>query len=334
METREPEKQAPRRLFRWALWWGLGIVVACLVVLLTASVAGDGESEDISGPFMDGLYSLIYQFGVWPIMVYMGVVGPVVEEVSFRLWGVGKRTTGYVATILMTLFALSVSPWMALVALAAGVLVATLVKEREKYLFGMMMLSSVMFALTHLGNYSGDWMMTAVALLHKLGMGLVASYLVVNHNLLWSMGFHILNNTILALPLGLAFVNLQHEGTTVETDNFTMTVKPVLTKNSPLLATPLPDKLEGDTITLCGSPSMIASQFYHASYTGRGNMCEWTERPHGRMWMQLVFKTGEHDYAAAYQTMLDQGWVTVDVYEIREDTIFYLSNSYNSLAEL
>jgi hypothetical protein len=91
-----------------------------------------------------------------------------------------------------------------------------------------MMLSSVLFAVDHISNYDGNWFMVLVGIVHKLGFGLVASYLVINHNILWSIGLHVINNTLMALPLGLAFGQVSNAVVTVENENLCLEVRPVL----------------------------------------------------------------------------------------------------------
>ena len=47
------------RLFRWALWWGLGIVVACLAILLVYSFTNPESANELSGPLMNQVYAMI-----------------------------------------------------------------------------------------------------------------------------------------------------------------------------------------------------------------------------------------------------------------------------------
>ena len=95
-EMIEHRTKAPK-LFKWALWWGIGIVVVCLTILMI-----NGESMgDFGSPIMNALYSMIYQFGILPVILYVGLLGPVMEELVFRLWGNGKTWTGITSIILM-----------------------------------------------------------------------------------------------------------------------------------------------------------------------------------------------------------------------------------------
>ena len=56
--TAEPTPKP--RLFRWALWWGLGIVVTCLVILIVYSFINPAVFEESDGPMMNYFYSIIY----------------------------------------------------------------------------------------------------------------------------------------------------------------------------------------------------------------------------------------------------------------------------------
>lgn len=220
------------RLFRWALWWGLGIMVTCLAIIIVDAFIDPSSANELDGPIMNAVYSMIYQYGIWPIMIYMGLVGPIIEEVSFRLWGNGKLWTGIISIILMALWCLTIGWWFSLLAAFCGVVILMIFRaDKTKQLFALMLLSSVLFAVAHMGNYKGNWFMILVGIVHKLGFGLVASYLVINHNILWSMGLHIINNSILAIPLGLSFSQVANNVITIDNENFRLDVRPVLVHN-------------------------------------------------------------------------------------------------------
>ena len=183
---------------------------------------------------MDYLYMIIYQFGIWPMVIFIGVIAPIYEELVFRLWGNGKNWTGYTSVALMALFSMGIAWWVAPIILAVGIAIMIVYRsDRTKRLFSLMLFSSLAFALIHIGNYdsSQNLPMFLVAVLHKFGMGLIASYLVINHNLLWSIGLHLLNNGILAMLLGVNFNVVAKETTVIEREDFRITMQPVLTKS-------------------------------------------------------------------------------------------------------
>ena len=229
-------KSQKPKLFRWALWWGLGIMVVCLAVIVFDGITtmGSSSNDDAGSPIMDYLYMIIYQFGIWPMVIFIGVIAPIYEELVFRLWGNGKNWTGYTSVALMALFSMGIAWWVAPIILAVGIAIMIVYRsDRTKRLFSLMLFSSLAFALIHIGNYdsSQNLPMFLVAVLHKFGMGLIASYLVINHNLLWSIGLHLLNNGILAMLLGVNFNVVAKETTVIEREDFRITMQPVLTKS-------------------------------------------------------------------------------------------------------
>ena len=250
------------RLFRWALWWGLGIVMICIVILIVYAITNP-TIDEANRPMTTYFYALMYRFGIWPTVLYIGLIGPVIEEVSFRIWGNGKLWTGIVSVILMSVWSIAIGWWVALLTILGGTMILTVFNDdKRKRLFALMLLSSVVFALAHLGNYSGDWFDTLGGVVHKLGSGLLASYLVINHNILWSMGLHIFNNSLLAIPMGLAIGQANNEVVIIDNENFRLEVRPVLVHNDTIDQENrfYPDS---DTNYYFGSTASLAQQAFH-----------------------------------------------------------------------
>lgn len=216
------------RRFRWALWWGLGIILTSLVALVVYAIINPSVAEGMNAPLMKAVHSMISRFGIWPVIIYMGLVGPIMEEFSFRLWGNGKNWTGVVSVILIALWCFNVGWWFSLLALCAGVAILMIFKEdRSKRLFVLMLFSSALFAVAHMGNYDGNWFVVLIGVIHKFGFGLLASYLVVNHNILWSMGLHVINNSIVTIPLVLS-IGQTSIIDNINNDNFTLEIRSVM----------------------------------------------------------------------------------------------------------
>ena len=233
MERTINQRTKQPQLFRWALWWGLGIIVVCLTILIIK-----GESlEGFDAPMMNAIYSMIYRYGILPVVLYIGIIGPVMEEFVFRLWGNGKLWTGITSIILMALFALAVGWWLSLLTIVCGVSILVYFRDdREKKLFSLMLLSSVVFAVAHAGNYNGEGQefVLFVSVLEKFGFGLVASYLVINYNLFWSMVFHVANNSLLAIPFFIGFNSINNEVRVVENKDFRLEMRTVLVEDKDL----------------------------------------------------------------------------------------------------
>ena len=67
------------RLFRWALWWGLGIMVICLAILIVYSLTNPSAFEGADGPMKVYIYSMVYHYGIWAMVIYMGIFTPIIK---------------------------------------------------------------------------------------------------------------------------------------------------------------------------------------------------------------------------------------------------------------
>ena len=337
--TAEPTPKP--RLFRWALWWGLGIMVICLVILIAYSFINPAVFEESDGPMMNYFYSIIYRFGIWAMMLYMGVVAPIIEEISFRLWGNGKNWTGIVSIILMALWCLNVSWLFSLFALCAGI--ATLIifnEDRSKRLFVLMILSSVLFAVAHMDNYGKNIFITIVGVVHKLGFGLVASYLVINHNILWSMGLHILNNSILAIPLGLAFGQVSNTVITIDNENFRLEIQPVLVYNDNICQKNwFLDNTDNNYYF--GNTANFAYQAFcyeakQKSVDPNGDTVSFVaDDAYPKCTFKLVYKTQPYDHHGLIVAMEKEGLIKIDTaYSIGDKkTMLNVKSTYNPLSQ-
>ena len=284
---------------------------------------------------MDIMYKFIYRFGIWPVVIFIGVIAPVYEELVFRLWGNGKKWTGYTSIALMALFSASVGWWLMPVVLAAGIVVMLVFRtDRTKRLFAMMLLSSLAFALMHIGNYdpSVGLPLFIVAVIHKFGMGLVASYLVINHNILWSIGLHILNNGVMAIMFGVGFNMVANETTTIETDSYRITMKPVLTQNQ------LPDTYtcgwENDSVYTDISCLSYAAQsmavMANNSDTSSSGVVKSNWKEHPLVQIRVEMLGGSRDWNSAVRAMEKEGWISIDTVG---DTLT-INNTYDPLLSL
>ena len=327
--TRKP------RLFRWALWWGLGVIVTSLVALIVYACIDPSAIEDMNAPLMKAIYSMICRFGIWPVIIYMGLVGPIIEEISFRLWGNGKNWTGIVSVILMALWCFNVGWWFSLLALSAGVAILMKFKEdRTKRLFVLMLFSSVLFAVAHMGNYDGNWFVVLLGVIHKLGFGLLASYLVVNHNILWSMGLHVINNSIVVLPLVLT-MSQTNTVETIENANFCLEIRPVLVHNDSISE----DKsffADTDTNYYFGNTANFAGQawIYEAWQNGidpNGDSVNIvTDDVYPNCSFKLVYKTQPYDHHGLIVAMENAGLIQIDTTynEIDGKTVLDIKSTY------
>lgn len=332
--TRKP------RHFRWALWWGLGVIVVSLVALVVYAIINPAAVSEMNAPLMKAIYSMVCRFGVWPVIIYMGLVGPIIEELSFRLWGNGKNWTGIVSVILMALWCFNVGWWFALLALCAGIAILIVFNEdRTKRLFVLMLFSSVLFAVAHMGNYDGNWFVVLLGVIHKFGFGLLASYLVVNHNILWSMGLHVINNSIVVLPLVLT-IGQTDTFETIENENFSLEIRPVVV-HTDSISEENSFFVDTDTNYYFGSTSNFAGQawIYEAWQNGidpNGDSVNVvTDNAYPHCSFKLVYKTQPYDHHGLIVAMEHAGFIKIDTTynEIDKKTVLDIKSTYDPLSK-
>ena len=312
LRTKEP------KLFKWALWWGIGIVVACLTILI---IKGEGL-EDFGSPMMNALYSMIYQFGILPVILYVGLLGPIMEELVFRSWGNGKMWTGITSIILMALFIHSAGWWLSLITLVCGVFIIIYFRDdRKKKLFSLMMLSSILFAVAHAGNYNGEGhgFMMFVSILHKFGFGLVASYLVINYSLFWSMVLHVVHNSLFTIPFFLGINAINKEVKVVENEDFRLETRTVLIEDKQL---DMSNKFYTNAVknTYFGNAAAFANQAMYYDVWNQGTdpnydtvmiaNVDYDEFP--KCHFNLTFKQEPINYHRLLNTLTEDGLIEID----------------------
>ncbi len=310
--TKEP------KLFKWALWWGIGIVVACLTILII-----NGESlEDFGSPMMDVFYSMIYRFGIFPFILYIGLVGPIMEELVFRLWGNGKMWTGITSILLMALFANAIGWWLSLTTLVCGAFILVYFRDdRKKKLFSLMMLSSILFAVAHAGNYNGEghWFMLFVSVLEKFGFALVASYLVINYSLFWSIVFHVVNNSLIAIPFLFGVNAINKEVKVVENEDFRLETRTVLIEDKQL---DMSNKFYTNAVknTYFGNAAAFANQAMYYDVWSQGTDPNYDTvmvgnvnfNKYPKCHFNLTFKQEPINYHRLLITLVEEGLIEID----------------------
>ncbi len=300
-----------QRLFRWALWWGLGITVVSIALLF---IPGIDDGQD---PVNGMMYNLLNS-SFWLMLVVVGIVAPVIEELTFRLWGNGKRWTGIVSSVLMALFMWGTFTWyVGFASLLAGLAFTLFIKDRNRRLLVMMIFSSLLFMVAHTGNYSGNFFATALAVVEKFGFALLASYLVINHNLLWSITMHVLNNSIACIILYFSIAAIKPTTFTSEGQH-EITLRPlILDKHTELNYW---GDFRGDTLTYNNNLDYIAISLLETEEHGNGRLAGedtvvfYADSPlHVKYNMQVVFDpTKPYDYAAVVRTLECNGWIKLD----------------------
>ena len=127
---------------------------------------------------------------------------PILEEMSFRLWGVGKKWTLVLCLVLMAMFGVSSIGLLGLLFVVGIILVTVLVKDRFVQVWLNAILSSLLFSLCHISGFGNDVLGMTLGLSDIFGMALVCCWLTVNISFWLSCLLHVLNNSLsIILPL-------------------------------------------------------------------------------------------------------------------------------------
>lgn len=144
----------------------------------------------------------LFQMSPFFTLMLLCFFQPILEEVSFRLWGVGKRWMTIVCLVLMTVFTVSEMHLWGLLVVGAVLAVWLLVRDLYIQRWINAVLTSVGFALCHMSGFNGFSLGSALGLVDIFGMALVLSWLTINVNFWLSALVHVANNSLaIILPL-------------------------------------------------------------------------------------------------------------------------------------
>ena len=180
------------------LFIGLGIWVGAMVLAGILSNSGQVEGQSTLMEMIKGI------FQSWPVftLLLLCVFQPILEEFSFRLWGVGKMWMTIVCLALMTLFGVSeMGLWM-LLFLGAFLVVWLKVKDTFLQRWILALLTSLCFALCHISGFGSFGWGMVLGLLDIFGMALVMCWLTINLSFWFSCLLHVGNNSLaIILPM-------------------------------------------------------------------------------------------------------------------------------------
>lgn len=178
------------------LWIGLAIWLGTILVLTIQELLGytvQGQET-----LMDMGKAIFQRMPIFTLLL-LCVLQPILEEFSFRLWGVGKTWMTIICLALMLLFAWSEIHVFGLLFVAAFVAVWLLVKDEFKRMWLLAIISSLCFSLCHISGFSGFSLGMVLGLGDIFGMALVMCWLTININFWCSALLHVLNNSFAIL---------------------------------------------------------------------------------------------------------------------------------------
>jgi hypothetical protein len=186
-----------------------------------------------------------------------------------------------------------------------------------------------------MGNYDGNWFVVWIGVIHKLGFGLLASYLVVNHNILWSMGLHVINNSIVTIPLVLSI----GQAATIETfnrDNFTLKIRSAvvyddsISKENSFFADADSNYYFGNTSSFAGH-AMVYEAMQNGIDPNGDSIRIVTDSDYPKCCFNLVYTTQPYDHHGLIVAMEKAGMIKIDtIYnETDKKTVLDIKSTYD-----
>ena len=185
------------------LWIGLVLWLGTILVMFILEKAG----VEFSGQeTLYGLAKVMFRNAPIFTLLLLCLFQPILEEMSFRLWGVGKKWTYILCIVLMALFTVSSVGLWGILLVAAFICVTLFVKNRFWQVWLNALISSFAFMVCHISGFGSDLLGMIIGLIEIFGMALVCCWLTVNLSFWFSCLLHVLNNS-LGLVLPLIFLN-------------------------------------------------------------------------------------------------------------------------------
>lgn len=187
------KRYLPMLFIGLALWLGAMLV---LYVMEKFGNTTDGQETLIA------ICKWGYQWAPVFLVLLLCFLQPILEEVSFRLWGVGKLWMAIVSITLMTLFAVSEMELWGLLFVAASIVVLVLIKDPFRRNWFLTIITSLCFALCHISGFGHFSVGSLIGLIYIFGMALVCCWLTINLSFWFSCLLHVVNNSLsILIPL-------------------------------------------------------------------------------------------------------------------------------------
>ncbi|MGZ3873218.1 MAG: hypothetical protein ACXVJD_09890 [Mucilaginibacter sp.] len=195
------------------------IILAPLIIALDGFVIHVLHFQPISPVQHDGISRIFHKLGFWKAAVYIGLIGPLLEEMVFRLpLSLKKKHIALAFAAALFLFAgviflhfkgLLVNFSIRLVLSAAVYFTGILLLPAGLSVIGyrfykqLIVLSICLFGLMHIGNYTPlQWPLIwiyPVYVLPQLLMGWAITYIRFKNGFLWGFALHCLINSVSVL---------------------------------------------------------------------------------------------------------------------------------------
>lgn len=264
------------------LWIGLGLWVGGMLLSFILEKMGSALSGQET--LMELSKVLFQRMPVFTLLL-MCLFQPVLEELSFRLWGVGKLWTAIICITLMAAFTIASIGLWGIPLIAAFVVVYFGVKPQVPKMWLTAIISSLSFTLCHISGFGALSAGMVLGLVDIFGLAMVLAWLAINVNFWLAALLHVLNNSIALLstllllhkPVSTESFRTLDDGTRLV--RYHMTIEPVrpfagydtLTNDDFRGLIMDSSWMEGayyDVLTLIGEPAEIAFMLTNAMNLG------------------------------------------------------------------
>ncbi len=258
------------------LWIGLALWLISMLVSFILEKTGNAPEGQQN--LMD-MGKSIFQFMPIGIILLFCLFQPVLEELSFRLWGVGKKWMTIVSIVLMALFALGEISFWGLIFIALFIFVWLAVKDQVLQTWLNAIISSVCFALCHISGFGDFSIGMVLGLTDIFGFALVLCWLTINVSFWLSCLLHVLNNSV-AILIPLLFLS---DPVTVSSGSTTLNIEPLrpFADNTSLIDDQawLPNLDSATTeFYMVGEPAELACRLASMADTSRGVHYDWVSK--------------------------------------------------------
>ena len=135
------------------LWIGLILWIGSMAVMYFLESTGKSPSgQENLMQMSKGMFHTIPVFTLLLLCFFQ----PILEELSFRLWGVGKKWSTIVCLVLMSVFVMSELKLFGLIFIVAFILVWVFVRNRVAQVWINTIITSLAFSLSHISGF-GDF---------------------------------------------------------------------------------------------------------------------------------------------------------------------------------
>ena len=175
------------------LWIGLILWIGSMAVMYFLESTGKSPSgQENLMQMSKGMFHTIPVFTLLLLCFFQ----PILEELSFRLWGVGKKWSTIVCLVLMSVFVMSELKLFGLIFIVAFILVWVFVRNRVAQVWINTIITSLAFSLSHISGFGDFSLGMVLGLVDIFGMALVLCWLTININFWLAPLLHVLNNSV------------------------------------------------------------------------------------------------------------------------------------------